>query len=49
VSATTLWTLTNYTGIDPEANSSSGDIRQGIDYGSYPNARTITGGCTLSF
>jgi TonB-linked SusC/RagA family outer membrane protein len=49
VSATNLWTLTNYTGIDPEANSSSGDIRQGIDYGSYPNTRTFTGGCTLSF
>ncbi|WP_162915534.1 TonB-dependent receptor [Paraflavitalea soli] len=49
VSATNLWTLTNYTGIDPEANSSAGDIRQGIDYGSYPNARTFTGGCTLSF
>lgn len=49
VSATNLWTLTNYTGIDPEANSSAGDIRQGIDYGSYPNAKTITAGCTLSF
>jgi TonB-linked SusC/RagA family outer membrane protein len=49
VSATNLWTLTSYTGIDPEANSASGDIRQGIDYGSYPNVRTITGGCTLSF
>lgn len=49
VSATNLWTLTNYTGIDPEANSAAGDIRQGIDYGSYPNARTFTGGCTLSF
>jgi hypothetical protein len=49
VSATNLWTLTHYTGIDPEANSSAGDIRQGIDYGSYPNSKTITAGCTLSF
>lgn len=49
VSATNVWTLTNYTGIDPEANSSGGDFRQGIDYGSYPNTRTFTGGCTLSF
>lgn len=49
VSATNLFTITNYTGIDPEANSSGGDFRQGIDYGSYPNTKTITGGCTLSF
>ena len=49
ISATNLFTITGYTGIDPEANSASGDIRQGIDYGSYPNVRTITGGCTLSF
>lgn len=49
VSATNVFTITGYTGIDPEASSASGDIRQGIDYGSYPNVRTITGGCTLSF
>lgn len=49
ISATNVFTVTSYTGIDPEANSASGDIRQGIDYGSYPNVRTITGGCTLSF
>lgn len=49
VSATNLFTITDYSGIDPEANSSAGDIRQGIDFGSYPNAKTITGGITLSF
>ncbi|QJB38366.1 TonB-dependent receptor [Chitinophaga oryzae] len=49
VSATNLLTWTNYSGIDPESNSSAGDIRQGIDYGTYPNAKTITGGATLSF
>ncbi|WP_198315773.1 TonB-dependent receptor [Chitinophaga tropicalis] len=49
VSATNLLTITDYSGIDPEANSSAGDIRQGIDFGSYPNAKTITGGITLSF
>lgn len=49
VSATNLLTFTNYSGIDPEASSSSGDFRQGIDYGSYPNAKTITGGLTLNF
>ncbi len=49
VSATNLLTFTDYSGIDPEASSSSGDFRQGIDYGSYPNAKTITGGLTLNF
>lgn len=49
VSATNLFTLTGYSGIDPEANSSAGDVRQGIDFGSYPNAKTYTGGITLSF
>ena len=49
VSATNLLTFTNYTGIDPESSSSSGDFRQGIDYGSYPNSKTITGGVSLNF
>lgn len=49
VSATNLLTFTDYTGIDPESSSSSGDFRQGIDYGSYPNAKTITGGLSLNF
>lgn len=49
VSATNLLTFTGYSGIDPEANSDAGDLRQGIDFGSYPNAKTITGGVTLSF
>jgi TonB-dependent starch-binding outer membrane protein SusC len=49
IGATNLLTITNYSGIDPEASSSAGDFRQGIDYGSYPNAKTITGGFSLSF
>lgn len=49
VSATNLLTITDYSGLDPESNSSAGDIRQGIDFGTYPNAKTITGGVTLSF
>lgn len=48
-SATNLFTITSYSGIDPEANSSAGDIRQGIDYGAYPNSKTVTAGVTLSF
>lgn len=49
VSATNVWTVTGYSGIDPESNSSAGDIRQGIDFGAYPNVRSFIGGCTLSF
>jgi len=49
VSATNLLTFTDYSGIDPEASSSAGDFRQGIDYGSYPNAKTVTGGVTLNY
>lgn len=51
VSATNLWTITKYSGIDPEASNvgSSSDINQSIDYGAYPNAKVITGGVNLTF
>ncbi|MFD2887196.1 TonB-dependent receptor [Chitinophaga cymbidii] len=49
VGATNLFTITKYSGIDPEASAAAGDTRQGIDYGSYPNTKTITGGVTVSF
>ncbi len=45
-----LWTLTNYTGIDPEAysNRGPGDAR-GADAGAYPNSRTWTFGINLTY
>lgn len=58
VSGTNLLTFTDYKGIDPESASISGsntgqpsgaDTTQGIDYGSYPNAKTYTFGVNLSF
>ncbi len=51
VSGTNLLTITKYKGIDPEStNISSGtDTAIGIDYGGYPNSRTITGGLNLTF
>jgi len=59
VSATNLFTITDYKGIDPESNSSavSGltwdnfgtDIQQGVDFGSYPNSKTYTLGLNLTF
>lgn len=51
ISATNLWTITKYSGIDPEASNvgSGSDVNQSIDYGAYPNARVITGGVNLTF
>ena len=51
VSGTNLFTFTKYSGYDPESTSygPNDDRYSGIDYGGYPNAKTITGGVTLSF
>ncbi len=50
IGATNLWTLTNYSGIDPEAysNRGPGDAR-GADGGAYPNSRTWTFGINLKY
>lgn len=45
ITAENLFTLTKYTGYDPEVG---GDVF-GIDKGQYPQARTILGGIQLSF
>jgi hypothetical protein len=45
-----LFTFTNYTGWDPEANTFSRDpFDLGIDYGSFPQARTIVLGINMGF
>ncbi len=60
VSADNLFLITGYSGLDPEAHSSSGPDKQseglpgflvsrGIDYLSYPRARTFTTGVRFSF
>lgn len=50
LSGTNLLTITDYKGIDPESSSVSGaDTALGIDYGSYPNAKTYTVGLNLTF
>jgi iron complex outermembrane receptor protein len=58
VAADNLFLLTGYSGLDPEAHSSSGPGREsdglglasrGIDYLSYPRARTFTTGVRFSF
>ena len=50
VSAQNLYTWTKYLGYNPEVNARpDNSLSQGEDYGSYPLARTITGGINLSF
>jgi TonB-dependent starch-binding outer membrane protein SusC len=45
-----LWTLTRYTGYDPEVNRDGGSsTTQGFDYGTYPQARLMTGGFRFDF
>jgi len=50
VSGTNLWTVTGYSGYDPEGNAYGGttDI-VGVDYGGYPLAKTYTVGLNIGF
>lgn len=49
-SGTNLWTLTNYTGADPEVNSLDGSTTsQGLDFNTFPQVRTILVGLNLGF
>ena len=43
-----LWTLTKYTGYDPEVNVMNG-LTPGIDCNSYPRSKTYTFGVNLTF
>jgi len=54
VSAQNVFTITKYTGQDPEmttsANSAADGVKAvGIDWGTYPSARTFTGGVNINF
>jgi hypothetical protein len=54
VSAQNVFTVTKYTGLDPEMylnnNSLSDGVRAvGIDWGTYPSARTYTAGVNINF
>ena len=42
-------TLTRYTGYDPEMSQYSAATNMGIDYGTYPNVRTVTLGVNVDF
>ena len=49
ISANNLFTLTGYSGFDPEIGSAGGPLAAGVDYGFYPQARTFMGGFSLKF
>ena len=50
VSGQNLLTFTAYSGYDPEVNrDGNSSTSLGIDYGTYPQARTLTGGIRLDF
>ena len=49
VSAQNLFTITGYSGIDPEVNSWGGDTNAGLDYLTYPNVKTWTIGAKVKF
>lgn len=44
-----LLTFTKYTGLDPEVNSFSSALTQGVDYSAYPRAKVLTVGLDISF
>lgn len=49
-SGTNLWTLTPYSGVDPEVSTLDGSTSaQGIDFYTLPQVKTIQGGVTLTF
>ncbi len=50
VSAQNFFTVTNYTGYDPEISEyATTNLAQGIDFGTYPQVRQITFGFTAGF
>ena len=45
-----LFTLTNYTGYDPEANTRRGNpLTPGVDYAAYPRSRFYLAGLNVTF
>ena len=50
VTGTNLFTITDYTGYDPEISSfNSNDASLGVDFGSYPTSKTFTVGVDITF
>ncbi|HUM46438.1 MAG TPA: SusC/RagA family TonB-linked outer membrane protein, partial [Chitinophagales bacterium] len=57
VTSENLFTITKYTGLDPEMHTSDnlnnetygGDVAAGIDWGTYPSARSYIAGVNINF
>ena len=49
VSAQNLWTLTNYSGLDPEVSILNPVLSPGYDFSGYPQVRTVTFGLKAVF
>jgi hypothetical protein len=50
VNVQNLFTITNYSGLDPEVSRYGSDnVSPGFDSGAYPNARTVSFGINASF
>ena len=57
VTGQNLWTVTNFTGLDPEMHISDnvkrddygGDVGAGIDWGTYPSAKSFVIGVNMNF
>jgi hypothetical protein len=49
VAANNLFTVTKYSGYDPEVGSYDPEVGSGVDYGNYPQARTFLFGVNLDF
>jgi len=49
VAANNLFTITKYKGFDPDIGPTAGTLSSGVDFGFYPQAKTIMGGVILKF
>lgn len=49
VAAQNLWTITGYSGYDPEVSIRNSALTPGLDFSSYPRALSVSFGLNLSF
>ncbi len=49
LSTQNLFTVTDYRGYDPEVNYRNSNLNAGVDYASYPNAKSLTAGINIGF
>ncbi|MBX2877973.1 MAG: TonB-dependent receptor [Saprospiraceae bacterium] len=49
LNAINLWTLTDYTGYDPEVSAFNSAAMKGVDLGNYPQSQTFIFGLNLNF